>query len=254
MKPLRLELVQSQQQLLWWGGLPEALSLTMEEEKLSYLGNYLQTYLEKDVLSIASISDLILYRRLMDIISEQTGSVRDDRRILQALSCHRETLHKYRYYLEASLMYQEIYPYINSNLKRLIKSPKGYLINNGLIAFLQGFNDWELLIKTGKIGVRLENWFLNELKIWLSQSALRNTISYWRTSAGAEVDFIVKKGNAIYPFEITHTNYIENKKIRNLFSFREYEPAVNYLYYVYNGDFIFDREQKIVFIPLWAVC
>lgn len=254
LKPLRLDLISSQQQLLVWGGLPEVLSLQSSDERLSYLGSYLQTYLERDVLSSAAISDLILYRQLMDIVSEQTGSIRDDSRILQALSCHRDTLHKYRRYLEASLMYKEIYPYINSNLKRLVKSPKGYLINNGLIAYLQGTNDLELLVKSGKIGARAENWFLNELTIWLSQSPVRSEIYYWRTSSGVEVDFIVKKGTMIYPFEITYASHIEKKKIRNLLAFKEYEPLVDYCYYIYNGDFAFDSERKIVFIPMWAVC
>ena len=254
LKPLRHDLISSQQELLVWGGLPEVLSLQQTDARLNYLGSYLQTYLERDVLSSAAISDLILYRQLMDIVSEQTGSIRDDSRIVQALSCHRETLHKYRRYLEASLMYKEVYPYINSNLKRLVKSPKGYLINNGLIAYLQGMNDLELLVKSGKIDARAENWLLNELTIWLSQSPVRSEIYYWRTATGVEVDFIVKKGAAIYPFEITYTSHIEKKKIRNLLAFKEYEPLVDYCYYIYNGDFAFDAEQKIVFIPMWAVC
>lgn len=253
LKPLRLDLIKSQQELIVWGGLPEVLSLQKTDMRLNYLSNYLQTYLERDVLSSAAISDLILYRQLMDIISEQTGAIRDDSRILQALSCHRDTLHKYRRYLEASLMYKEVYPYINSNLKRLVKSPKGYLINNGLIAYLQGIDKLDVLLKSGKIGAMTENWFLNELTIWLSQSSIRSEIYYWRTSSGMEVDFIVKKGRAVYPFEITYSTQIEKKKIRNLLAFKEYEPLVDYCYYIYNGDFAFDAKNRIVFIPMWAM-
>ncbi|MCC2667103.1 MAG: hypothetical protein K0S63_1019, partial [Gammaproteobacteria bacterium] len=119
-------------ELLIWGGLPEVLLLSDVNDKIDYLANYLQTYLEKDVRAVESITDLTLYRNLLNITAEQTGSIRDDNRILQALSCHRDTLIKYRGYLQSTLMYQDIHPYINTTLKRLVKSPKGYLINNGL--------------------------------------------------------------------------------------------------------------------------
>ena len=118
----------------------------------------------------------------------------------------------------------------------------------------QGIFDEDILLKTGQIGHRVENWFLNELTIWLNRISGRHEIYYWRNSTGMEVDFIVKKPPYIYPFEITMTSYIEPKKIRSLMSFREYEPEAQYLFYVYNGEFKIDTLKKIVFIPLWAIC
>lgn len=247
-------LKQSLIELQIWGGLPEVLLLSNQNDRLDYLANYLQTYLEKDVRAIESITDLTLYRHLMDILAEQTGSVRDDTRILQALGCHRDTLNKYRGYLQATLMYQDIHPYINSTLKRLVKSPKGYLANNGLISFLQGISDIDVLTKTGLIGHRLENWILNELHVWLNMKPGRHDIHYWRTTANAEVDFIIHKPPRVFPFEITSSQFIESRKVRNLIRFREYEPKVQLSFYIYMGDFKFDAENKILFIPAWAIC
>ncbi len=236
-----------------WGGLPEVITLP-DQQRLDYLANYTQTYLEKDVRAIHSISDLNLYRKIMDISAEQTGSLRDDSRILNALGCHRTTLNKYRDCLSATLMFKELYPYINSSLKRLVKSPKGYLINNGLISYLMGIDQLETLQKTGQIGHRLENWFLNELAIWLSQTPQHHEIYFWRTSGGAEVDFIVKKSNMIYPFEVTHHHTIEPKKVRNLTRFLDYEPKANYAYYIYMGEFTVDHNKRIIFLPAWSIC
>ena len=221
---------------------------------MDYLANYLQTYLEKDVRAIESIADLSLYRQLMDVISEQTGSIRDDTRILKSLGCHRDTLNKYRGYLAATLMYQDIHPYINSILKRLVKSPKGYLINNGLISFLTGIYDRQLLIKTGQMGHRLENWFLNELQVWLNKGPGRHSIHFWRTGGGAEVDFIVKKPPYVYPFEITISNDIAQKKVNNLLRFRAYEPKADIGYYIYMGEAKWDEVNRIAYIPAWCVC
>jgi uncharacterized protein len=253
-RPYTSCLKESLNELLIWGGLPEVLVMPNDLERLDYLGNYLQTYLEKDVRAIESITDLPLYRHLMDIIAEQSGSVRDDTRMLQALGCHRDTLSKYRGYLAATLMYQDISPYINSTLKRLVKSPKGYLINNGLISYLSGLHDLTVLTQTGQIGHRLETWFLNELQVWMQQTPGRQSIHYWRTSAGAEVDFVVKKPPYVLPFEVTFSSHIEPKKVNNLLRFLAYEPKATRGYYIYMGDFQWDAVKRIAFIPAWSVC
>src|SRR5579872_130682 len=252
--PYSILLKKNLNELLIWGGLPEVLLQSDENNKLDYLANYLQTYLEKDVRAIESITDLALYRNLMNIIAEQTGSVRDDTKILNALHCHRDTLNKYRGYLQATLMFQDIHPYITSTLKRLVKSPKGYLIDNGLVSFLQGIHDTGILTKTGQMGHRLENWFLNELQIWLNKNPGRHDICYWRTSAGAEVDFVVHKPPYVFPFEVTLSQLIESNKIKNLIRFREYEPRATVGFYIYMGDFKWDATNKIIFIPAWAIC
>lgn len=251
--PYSRRLKEALSDLLIWGGLPEVIELNSDEEKLEYLANYLQTYLEKDVHSIESISDLSLYRNLMDILAEQTGSIRDDNRIMQALGCHRDTLNKYRGYLQSTLMYQDIQPYINSSLKRLVKSPKGYLINNGLISFLQGIHNIDILVKTGQIGHRLEGWFLNESQIWLNKTPGRHSAHYWRTSSGIEVDFVIQQAPHLYAFEVTYASIIEKKKIRNLESFKQYEPKNKIAVYVYMGDFKWDAEKNIIFIPAWGI-
>jgi len=240
--------------LLVWGGLPEVLMAPHASAGLNYLANYLQIYLEKDVRAIESITDLPLYQQLMEICAEQTGSVRDDTKITDALRCHRETLNKYRGYLSATLMYCDIHPYINSTLKRLVKSPKGYLANNGLVSFLQGIFDEALLIKSGMIGHRLENWFLNELQIWLYKNPGHHSIHYWRTASGTEVDFVVKKSPCVYPFEVTFGQNIDPKKVRSLIRFLEYEPKARWGFYIYRGDFKYDHKNKIIFIPAWMVC
>lgn len=238
---------------LVWGGFPELLAITSDDEKIIYLKNYLQTYLEKDVRAIESITDLNLYRNMMDVLATQTGSVRDDQRIVQALGCSRDTLKKYRGYMEATLLYQNIYPHIDSSLSRLVKSPKGYLIDNGLISILTGIAELSILQKTGLVGHRLENWFLNELNTWIARIALPCSIEYWRTSSGTEVDFIVNKKSIVFPFEITISSQIEKKKIRSLTRFLGEEPKATWGYYIYSGDFLVDEQNKIIFIPAWAI-
>ncbi len=238
---------------LVWGAFPETLSMQTDEQKLIYLNNYLQTYLEKDVRAIETITDIHLYKNLLDILAEQTGSLHDDQRMVHALGCTRDTLKKYRGYVEATLLYTDVYPYIGSTLKRLVKSPKSYLLSNGLVSILTGILDIQILQKTGLVGHRLENWFLKELNVWIARSPVRHQINFWRTSSGAEVDFVVVKKPFIFPFEVTYSTDIDRKKMANLETFLREEPKAQWGYYIYRGDFRIDHEKRIIFIPCWAV-
>ncbi len=252
-RPFKKILSENLETQLVWGGFPEVLLASSKEEKLIYLNNYLQTYLEKDVRALDSIANLTLYKNLLDILADQTGSLRDDGKIMTALGCARDTLKKYRTLVESTLLYQEVYPYIGKALKRLVKSPKGYLLNNGLLSALTGISDLTLLERTGLIGHRLENWFLNELNIWGARSLSRQQIFFWQTVHQAEVDFVVERKPYIYPFEITYQAEINKSKVKNLSKFLLEEPKAPWGFYIYRGDFKIDKDLKIIFIPAWAI-
>ena len=254
LSPFKSILEKALKSSLIWGGLPEVISKKSEQEALIYLGNYLQTYLEKDVRAVQEITHLNTYQQLMEVVASQTGSIRDDKKLLESLGCSRETLKKYRGYLSATLVYQEIYPFIGSSLKRLIKSPKGFLINNGLISFLTGIYKQEILEKTGLIGHRFENWFFQILNIWLDQSSGQHRIYYWRTTGGVEVDFVVDKKPFILPFEVTVGTHKDPKKIKHLKQFMAVEPRATQGFYIYNGPYDYDKEARIYFLPAWSFC
>ena len=251
--PFKPELEKQLKKQLVWGGLPELLVMDDLHEKILYLNNYIQTYLEKDVRDIDSISNLNLYRSMMVIIAEQTGSLRDDKRIRDALACTHDTLRKYRGYLQATMMYDDILPYIGNTLRRMVKSPKYYLLNNGIVSVLTGISDPKILDKTGLIGHRLENWFLGELHTCLARDPLPSQVNFWRTTSGAEIDFIVTKNPYVIPFEVTHNKHLDTKKIKNLIVFLAEEKKATWGVYIYGGEAKVDTQKKIIFIPHWAV-
>lgn len=239
---------------LIWGGLPEvATSEPNQAIKQRYLYNYIDTYLEQDIRKIETITDLNLYKNLMDIVAQQTGSLRDDTKILSALGCGRDTLKKYRGYLLATLMYLEIFPYIGATLNKLVKSPKAYMLDNGIISNLTGIYDVNELINTGAIGHSFENWFLQELRAWLEQFSVRNEIYFLRLSSGTEIDFVVVKKPFVYPFEVTFGVTAERKKMNNLIKFLQDNLNIPWGFYIYNGEFKVDQSKKIIFIPAWCI-
>lgn len=239
---------------LCFGGLPEVVAMSPRiQEQLSYLNNYLQTYLEKDVRAIEDVSNLHLYQQLMEMLAAQTGSIRDDQKLLQSLGCSRETLKKYKGYLSATLVYQDIYPFIHSTFKRLTKSPKGFLLNNGLISILTGIHEFEILQKTGLLGHRFENWFLQAINLCKDHWPSTHTrIDYWRTTGGAEVDFILDRKTTVLPFEVTLSRHQDRHKIKHLLQFMQHEPRATQGFYIYQGPYDYDPLTRIHSIPAWS--
>ncbi len=239
---------------LVYGGLPEVIAMNSERERFRYLDQYIQSYLEKDVRKIADIADLDLYQKLLEVLSEHTGSLRDDTRMLNSLGCARNTLKKYRNYLIATKVYSEVYPVMNDALKRIIKSPKGYIRNNGIVSMLTGLDNLELLKKSGKIGHRLENWFLKELQVWLDREVKRHRIYFWHTINNMEVDFVVERKPNLIPFEVTYSTRIDSKKLRNLAAFMTKAKRAKTGILIYNGEYVYKQDLNIHCIPAWAIC
>ncbi len=253
LRPFKKILNEALDQYLVWGGLPEVLEISSEQGRFKYLSNYLQTYLEKDIRDISTINDLTLYENLMKVMAEQTGSLRDDQKIMHSLQCARNTLLKYQGYLIATWQYLEIEPYINNTLKRVVKSSKGYLRNNGLISYFTGIKELSTLIQTGLIGHRFENWFLNELSSFMDPLGDYHKIHFWRTHGGQEVDFIVQIGQTIIPFEVTYASQALPKKMRNLQIFLKEHPQCPFAVYLYQGSFQCDKKNRLLFLPAWMV-
>ena len=118
---------------------------------------------------------------------------------------------------------------------------------------LTGIVQFSLLVKSTLIGHRLENWFLNELDEWLARSMMKSQVYFWRLSTGVEVDFIVEQKPRVFPFEVTCNTSIDSEKVRNLKKFILDEPKATWGYYIYQGEFKIDHENKICFIPAWAL-
>lgn len=238
---------------LIYSGLPEVIALPSKDDRIRYLDQYIQSYLEKDVQKISDITHLDLYQKLLERLSEHTGSLRDDTRLLESLGCARNTLKKYRGYLIATKIYKEIYPLMNDSVKRIIKSPKGYIRNNGIVSVLTGLDSLDLLKKSSGIGHRLENWFLKELQVWLDRDVKRHRIYFWRTVGDREIDFIVEQKPYLIPFEVTYGKKIDNKKLNNLVAFMNKTERAKWGVLIYNGDFLYKPDVKVYCIPAWAI-
>ena len=182
--------------LLWehavYGGYPKAALTPELADKRTILDSLYNTLLYKDVAQNFSITDLAGLERLVRFLANNIGSLLSFQTAARATGVSYPTLKKYLEALEKSYLVRLITPLAANPNKEIVKQPKIYFIDNGLRNAVLGQYPASLEDQ----GALFENYVFTEL---LKQSV---SLKYWRTKAGAEVDFVVQTGQSLLPVEV----------------------------------------------------
>ncbi len=195
-----------------YGGYPKVITNKDIELKKIILRDIYTTMILKDVANTFSISDISSLEKFAKYISYNIGNVFSYENISNNLDMPFQTIKKYLDAMEKSHLIIRILPFYKNKLKEIVKQPKIYFIDNGLRNAV--LNDF----KSEVYGNVFENYVLTELL------KMGKTLKYWRTKAGAEVDFILEDGLETIPIEVK-INAKPNKVEKSLKSFIEtYNP------------------------------
>jgi len=239
---------------LIWGTFPELCFFEDQEDKLLFLANYKETYLEKDIRQLEYIQNLGSYSHLLELLADNNGSVFQYNQLTNDLNISFPTLKKYISLIEATFLNFSLYPFSQSQRRRIIKAPKHYYIDNGLVSYLSDFYDYEGLSKSGRIGARFESFFINQIRIKTQLSIVKPSLFFWRTTGGIEIDLVLKAQHKIMPIEFKYSSVLKSSSSRNLSHFMDIFPErTNQGVVVYNGDFEQVKDKDIFFIPAYIL-
>jgi len=166
---------------------------------------YLETYLQKDLRQLTNIGDLAAFTTFIRLLAAQTGQILNLSELSRNIGVAVNTLNRWLSVLESSFIVFRLQPYYRNLGKRLIKSPKVYFYDTGLVSLLTGIEnrqDWERGIMYGAI---FENYLISELVKRKYHENLRVDFYYFRSSHGEEMDLIVDKGTSFDTVEIKAT-------------------------------------------------
>ena len=229
------------------GGYPvPAVELSSVDARGLWFDGYIRTYLERDLQALASIVNVVDFRRLMRAACVRLGTVVNQTRLGRDTGIPRATVQRYLNLLETSFQLIRLRPYAVNRTKRLVKSPKLYWSDPGLALWLSGLPQAS--------GAHLENLVLNDLLAWRDSQVPAPEVLFWRTSTDLEVDFVVESGDRLLPIEVNATANPGYRHTRGLRAFRK----------EYAGDFIgglllyCGREElwisdRILAVPWWKV-
>lgn len=167
-----------------------------------WLRNYYQTYIERDVRSIVQVGDIETFGRFVRLCAGRTGQILNLSSLGADCGVSHATARRWLSVLEASFIVYLLRPHYANFSKRLIKSPKLYFIDTGLLCYLLRIRSPEELSLHASRGAVFETFVLAELlKSSLNQGADPD-IHFWRDIAGHEVDFILSQGPVLVPVEV----------------------------------------------------
>ncbi len=191
-------------QRLWLcGGFPDALGAAARGGHFrDWWEAYLRTYVERDLPAMGIGADPLLMRRLLTMLAHAQGGMANLNQWAAALGCTQPTVARYVNILEQSFLLRRLPPYYRNVGKRLVKSPKLYLRDTGLLHHLLNIDSLAVLDSHPIRGASWETLVLEDL---LRREALAHPHSaahFWRTAGGAEVDLLLERSGTLHAVEI----------------------------------------------------
>jgi predicted AAA+ superfamily ATPase len=182
------------------GSFPEIVANPRRDAAL-WQASYVQTYLERDVRTLRQIGDLTQFQAFLRLLAIRSASLLDLSDLSRDLGIAPNTVKAWLSVLEATHQVMIVRPYFANIGKRLVKMPKVYFTDTGLLCWLSGVRDPEHAAAGPMGGTLFETAVFGELLKALVHRGQEPRISFWRTSAGVEVDFIVETREGLVPIE-----------------------------------------------------
>ncbi|WP_154856277.1 ATP-binding protein [Cyclobacterium xiamenense] len=196
-------LIEEMERLWMRGGYP--LSFLASTKRVSYLWreNFIKTYIERDLGLLGLNTDPKLVERFWMMLAHVQGSLWNGDNFARALGITRPTVTRYLEFLEGSFMVRILQPYHRNVKKRLVKSPKVYIRDTGLLHTLVGVKSYDELINQLLIGASWETFVIEQIINLLGPDY---HYYFYRTHQGAECDLLlVKSGRVEWAIEIKNT-------------------------------------------------
>lgn len=171
-------------------------------EPLDWYPHYISTYLEMDVRQLGNIHDLNKFHTFLRLCAGRVGQVFNASAIANELAMNYKTVQSWLSVLQASYIIFLLPPYFKNFNKRLTKSPKIYFYDTGLVCSLLGLKTKDELMWHYLKGEIFETMVISELKKYLVNHSLDNSLYFFRDNNGNEVDCIIDTGNSIKAVEI----------------------------------------------------
>jgi uncharacterized protein len=190
---------------LWlntWGGMAPLIHLTEPDERRFWIKDYATAYLERDLFELANLNDLKPFRKFQQIAALRTANLISYTELAKDAGIGIETARRYHEYLRISYQTFLLQPYYKNLTSSLVKTPKLYWSDNGLLRHLSGFG---FEIDNGQL---YENYVASEFMKLIRTSRLDARLYFYRTRSGMEIDFVLETKNGIITVEVKNRDAV----------------------------------------------
>jgi len=182
----------------------------------AFYGAYLSLYIERDVRQIQNIQDISSFEAFLQILAGRAGNLLNVADIARDCCLSQATCKTWLSILESSRIIYLLRPWFRNTAKRLIKSPKVYFTDTGLLAYLLKYQDAQTLQAGPAMGAVFENMLIMEFLKKKINMRLNADMYFYRDSNGVEADLVIDEGSSISLYEIKASKTLRSEMTRSL--------------------------------------
>lgn len=202
-----------------------------------FYSNYVQTYVQRDVTELIAVKDIRTFRNFLGLCAGRAGQLLNLNALANECGITQPTAKAWLSVLESSYIVFLLYPYFENFNKRIVKTPKLYFYDTGLLTFLLNFSEPGQLINHPVKGSLFENLVIAEYVKRMHHSYTETDLWFWRDSAGHEIDLLATGAGEIKLYEVKATQTIMTDMFNNLEYFVKISGKTNLTKtVVYAGD------------------
>lgn len=207
--------------ILQYGSYPQVY---LANQKQIFLQELFNNYIQKDIIEFLQIGKPDVFQQLLSLLAHSSGQLLNFQQLATDCRINVETVRHYINVLEQTYVIKTIKPYVGNKRTELTSNPICYFIDNGFRN--QALNNFTPVTNRTDNGLLVENLVFQEIYKYQTQERKNWSIHYWRTKAGAEIDFIVKTDfETVIPIEVKYRNSVDLNLSRSYKSFLDaYEP------------------------------
>ncbi|MEK7255547.1 MAG: ATP-binding protein [Bacteroidota bacterium] len=173
------------------GGFPGSLLAPDDAFSFDWRKNFVRTYLERDLPQLGISADPVLVGQFWTMLAHLSAGLANREKLVTSLSLHTQTVQKYLHLFEAAFLVRSVFPFIPNVPKRLVKTPKIYLRDTGILHYLLAIPGWQALLGHPSLGNSWETYVVNQVAALLPAGY---EMYFYRTHSGAEADLVLAKG------------------------------------------------------------
>lgn len=246
--PPRLDLRQLHD--YWWrGGYPEPWIKQQPRFRKLWMQNYLRTYLDRDLPRLFPGLDRERFRLFTSMLAQLSGNILNYSEVARGLGVSQPTARDYFRIADGTFLWRHLPAFEKNAVKRVVKHPKGYLRDSGLLHYLLHVPDAAALRAHPRMGAYWQGMVIETVLRGLAASGVACRPYHYRTGAGAEVDLILEGDFGLLPIEIKYTQHVDHRSLRAIHDFVEERGCLCGI--VINND---ERprmlDDKLVGVPL----
>lgn len=212
--------------------------------------NYIETYIQRDLSEILNIRDLASFRRFIRLCAGRSGQILNLSALAQDCGISQPTAKSWLSILESSFIVFLLEPFYENFNKRIIKSPKLYFYDTGLLCYLLNIPNGDKLMENRLFGNIFENFIIAEFYKQNAHGYLMHNFWFWRDSNGNEVDLLSEGRGVLDIFEIKSTKTISEKLFSGLnFLSQNTHIHINKKALIYGGEK--SSKKKDILIKSW---